>query len=182
VQDVDPADERFIPYYRKLAELGLPLLTHTGNERAFTHAHDELCDPARLRLPLQCGVTVIAAHAATTGAFEKEPSLERLAKLMREFPNLYADISSLTQLNKRRHLAKVLDRPEFSGRLVYGTDYPLIAIRTLVSPWYFPRELGLRQTIAFSKIDNPWDRDVAMKQAIGVRTETWTRFDRLIGQ
>ncbi|WP_438480325.1 amidohydrolase family protein [Oleiharenicola lentus] len=182
VQDIDPADERFIPYYKKLAALGLPLLTHTGNERAFTHAHDELCDPARLRLALECGVTVIAAHAATTGEFANEPSLDHLAKLMTEFPNLYADISSLTQINKRTHLAKVLSRPEFTSRLVYGTDYPLIAIRSLVSPWYFPRELGLKQTVAFSKIKNPWDRDIAMKQALGVRTETWTRFESLMSK
>jgi hypothetical protein len=180
IQDIDPADERWIPFYRKLVELNLPLLTHTGNEHAFTHAHDALCDPARLRLPLSCGVTVIAAHAATAGQFENESSFERLAQLMPEFPNLYADISSLTQLNKRTHLARVLARPEFNERLIYGTDYPLIAIRSLVSPWYFPSQLGLRKTITLSKLKNPWDRDVALKQALSVPTDVWTRFDSLI--
>ena len=180
IQNFDPADERFIPFYQKLVELRLPLLTHTGNERAFTHAHDEYCDPDRLRLALRCGVTVIAAHAATTGEFDDERSIDRLAKLFADHPNLYADISSLTQLNKRRYLAEVLRRPEFKGRLVYGTDYPLIAIRALVSPWYFPAQLDVRETFHISGLKNPWDRDIILKQALGVPTTTWTRFDTLV--
>lgn len=180
VQHIDPADERLIPFYRKMAELGLPLLTHTGNERSFTQARDEFCDPDRLRLPLQQGVTVIAAHVATTGKFHDERAIDRLARMMPEFPHLYADISSLTQLNKRGYLDEVLRRPEFQHRLIYGTDYPLIAINQLVSPWYFPRQLSFRQRRTFSRLKNPWDRDVALKQALGVPTEIWTRADHLL--
>ena len=180
VQHIDPADERLIPFYKKMVELGLPLLTHTGNERSFTQARDELCDPERLRLPLQQGVIIIAAHAATTGQFHDERAIDRLARMMPEFPKLYADISSLTQLNKRSYMAEVLRRPEFSHRLVYGTDYPLIAINQLVSPWYFPRQLSLRQRFTFSRMKNPWDKDVALKQALGVPAEIWTRADGLL--
>ena len=180
VQHIDPADKRLIPFYKKMVGLGLPLLCHTGNERSFTQADDALCDPERLRLPLQQGVTVIAAHAATTGNFQGERSFERLARMMPEYPNLYADISSLTQLNKRGYLVDVLHRPEFQHRLVYGTDYPLIQIHLLVSPWYFPGELSVRQMYTLSKIDNPWDRDVALKQALGVPTEVWTRANAIL--
>lgn len=182
VQHIDPADEQLIPFYTKMVELGLPLLTHTGNERSFTQARDELCDPERLRLPLRQGVTVIAAHAATTGEFHGERSFDRLAKMMPEYPKLYADISSLTQLNKRGYLREVLRRPEFQHRLIYGTDYPLIAINQLVSPWYFLPQLSLRKTFALSRIKNPWDRDVALKQSLGVPTEIWTRAETLIAQ
>ena len=180
VQHIDPADPRLIPFYRKLVELQLPLLAHTGNERSFTQARDELCDPDRLRLPLQQGVTVIAAHAATTGKFNGERSIDRLARLLREYPNLYADLSSLTQLNKLGYLGEVLRRPEFQHRLLYGTDYPLVGIKALVSPWYFPRQLSFRQMHALAGIGNPWDRDVAVKQALGVPAEVWTRADRLL--
>jgi hypothetical protein len=180
VQQIDPADERLIPFYRKMVELGLPLLAHTGNERSFTRARDELCDPARLRLPLQQGVTVIAAHAATTGKFQGERALDRLARLLPEYPRLYADISSLTQLNKHGDLAEVLRRPEFRHRLVYGTDYPLVEITALVSPWYYPGQLSLRQMAAVARIRNPWDRDVALKQALGVPAEVWTRADQIL--
>lgn len=182
IQHIDPADERLIPFYRKLAELKLPLLTHTGNERAFTGAHDEFGDPERLRLPLREGVTVIAAHAATTGKFAGERSFDRLARMMADHPRLYADVSSLTQLNKRHYLRELLRRPEFQQRLLYGTDYPLVEIRALVSPWYFPRELTLRQRFALSRIRNPWDRDVALKQALGFPAEVWTRANAVIGR
>lgn len=180
VQHIDPADDRLIPFYRKMVELGLPLLSHTGNERSFTQARDEFCDPDRLRLPLEQGVTVIAAHAATTGRFDGERSFDRLAKMMPQYPNLYADVSSLTQLNKHGYLEEILHKPEFDHRLLYGTDYPLIEIHALVSPWYFPRQLSLRQMMTLSKINNAWDKDVALKQALGMPVSVWTRGETLI--
>ena len=32
---IDPSDEKFIPFYKRLAELNIPLLTHTGMEKVF---------------------------------------------------------------------------------------------------------------------------------------------------
>ncbi len=182
VQHIDPADERLVPFYRKMVELGLPLLCHTGNERSFTQALDEFCDPERLQLALREGVTVIAAHAATTGSFDGERSFDRLAKMMPRYPNLYADVSSLTQLNKHGYLDELLHKPEFQHRLVYGTDYPLIGIHTLVSPWYFPRQLSWHQMAGITKIANVWDRDVALKQSLGLPADVWTRAESVIGQ
>jgi len=180
IQGIDPADEKLIPFYRKLVELKLPLLTHTGDEHAFTSAHHHFGDPDRLRLPLREGVTVIAAHAATTGKVGDERCFDRLARLMPDHPNLYADISSLTQLNKRGYLRELLSRPEFQGRLLYGTDYPLVEIRALVSPWYYPRQLTWRQRREISALANPWDRDVALKQALGFPAGVWTQADKLL--
>lgn len=175
IQHIDPADPRLIPFYRKLVELQLPLLSHTGSEHSFTLAEDAYCDPERLRLALQQGVTVIAAHAGTTGRYDGERSIDRLARLMTQYPNLYSDVSSLTQINKHSHLGEVLARPEFRGRLIYGTDYPLIAMRSLVSPWYYPFRLTWSQRRAISAECNPWDRDVELKQALGLPAEVWTK-------
>lgn len=180
IQHIDPADERLVPFYRKLVELRLPLLVHTGDEHSFTIADNSLGDPERLRLPLREGVTVIAAHAATTGRIDNERCFDRLARLLPEFPNLYADISSLTQINKRRYLDELLHRPEFAHRLLYGSDYPLIDIRALVSPWYFPNQLAWRKRREIARISNPWDRDVALKHALGFPAEIWTNADRLL--
>lgn len=180
IMHIDPADEKLIPFYRKLVELQLPLLTHTGAEHSFTTADDVLCDPERLRLPLREGVTIIAAHAATTGEIDGERCFDRLARMMPDYPNLYADVSSLTQLNKRGYLREALSRSEFKGRLLYGTDYPLIEIRALVSPWYYPRQLTWRQLRDLSAITNPWDRDVTLKQALGFPADVWTRSERLL--
>ena len=86
---------------------------------------------------------------------------------MTEFPNLYSDISSLTQINKLGYLREALQKPEFEGRLLYGTDFPLINM-FITSPCYFPLNLRFSQMRAIATIENPWDRDVALKQALGV--------------
>jgi predicted TIM-barrel fold metal-dependent hydrolase len=179
IQLIDPADERLVPFYRRMVALHLPLLTHTGKEHSFTWSKDEYADPERLRLPLREGVTVIAAHAAWPGSHDGQRGVDRLARLMLEYPNLYADISSLTQINKLGALREVLRRPEFKGRLVYGTDYPLNNM-ILVSPWHFPLDLTLAERWRISRIGNPWDRDVALKQALGVPADVFARAGTLI--
>jgi predicted TIM-barrel fold metal-dependent hydrolase len=179
IQLIDPGDECLAPFYRRMAELRLPLLTHTGAEHSFTWSRDEFADPARLRLPLSLGVTVIAAHTAWPGRHNGERDVDRLASLMPEYPNLYADISSLTQINKLGALREVLRRPEFRGRLVYGTDFPLINM-PIVSPWFFPLDLSPRRQWQISRIRNPWDRDVALKQALGVPADVFARAEKLV--
>jgi predicted TIM-barrel fold metal-dependent hydrolase len=174
IMQIDPADERLVPYYRKLVELRLPLLTHTGAEHALAHTDDALCDPERLRLPLRLGVTVIAAHIASTGISAGERDTDRLRRLLVEFPNLYSDISSLTQINKLGYLGEALQRPEFKGRLLYGTDFPLINT-ILVSPYYFAGHLTWKQIREIAAVRNPWDRDVALKQALGVPRDVFMR-------
>jgi hypothetical protein len=174
VMRFDPADPRLAPFYRKLVELQLPLLTHTGQERSFTGARDELCDPERLRLPLSLGVTVIAAHIASTGSNGGERDTDRLARMMSRYPNLYSEISSLTQVNKLGYLKEAVTRPAWQGRLLYGSDFPLINT-ALVSPYYYPLQLSFRTQLAIASIDNPWDRDVALKQALGVPRDVFER-------
>jgi predicted TIM-barrel fold metal-dependent hydrolase len=179
VMEIDPADPKLIPFYKKLAELNLPLLSHTGREKSFSRAAEEFGDPEKLRLPLSLGVTVVAAHIASSQRYHGERGPERLARLMREFPNLYTDISALTQINKPGCLKEALTRPEFSGRLAYGTDFPLINT-ALVSPWYSFR-LSFRQRVAIWRTKNAWDRDVLMKHDLGVPTETFARSDKMFG-
>ena len=184
IQQVDPSDLSLRPFYSKLIELELPLLVHTGAEHSFPSANHDLGDPMLLRLPLDLGVTVIAAHVATTGRTESETHFERVLALFPEYPNLYADISSLTQLNKLWYLPKVLDHSEIHDRLLYGTDYPLIETSLLgvdlVSPWYFPFRLGWTHLTQISRIENPWDRDLELKNALGFGQEIFTRPAKLL--
>ncbi len=175
---IDPADERIAPFYHRLVELKLPLLCHAGQERSFVGAQDELADPVRLELPLKLGVTVIAAHIASTGKDDGERDTDRLARMMAAHTNLYSEISSLTQANKLGYLREALTRPEFRGRLLYGTDFPLINT-ALVSPWFYPLNLTRVQMAKIAAIQNPWDRDVALKQALGVPPDIFARADSL---
>jgi predicted TIM-barrel fold metal-dependent hydrolase len=180
IMEIDPNDPRLIPFYKKMIELKLPLLSHTGKEKSFSSAAEDFGDPEKLRLPLNLGVTVVAAHIASSETYHGERGTDRLARLMREYPNLYTDISALTQINKPGCLKEALTRPEFSGRLVYGTDFPLINT-PLVSPWYSFR-LSLRQKYAIWKLKNPWDRDVLMKHELGAPTETFARSGEMFGK
>jgi hypothetical protein len=179
IMEIDPADPHLVPFYKKLVELNLPLLTHAGQERSFSSAADEFSDPDKLRLPLSLGVRVIAAHIASTGEYHGERSSVRLAKLMREYPNLYSDISSLTQLNKHFYLKEALTRPEFEGRVIYGTDFPLVNT-ALVSPWHYWLRLSPKQLLAISKTKNPWDADVLLKHDLGAPAEIFARSGQLV--
>jgi hypothetical protein len=176
IMNIDPSDPKIKPFYEKLVELKLPLLTHTGNELSFPFPIDELADPEKLDLPLSMGVKVIAAHIASTGTYQGEQSVNRLARMMRKYPNLlYADISSLTQVNRLGHMKEALTRLEFKGRLFYGSDFPLINIGPLVSPWYQICRLIPREIIPISSLNNPWDRDIKIKQALGTPADAFAR-------
>ena len=174
IMHFDPADKRFEPFYKKMAELGLILLSHTGMEKSFPEANDALCDPRRLELALQSGVMVIAAHLATTGKSEGEDNFSRMLPMFDEYPNLYADISSLTQINKLGYLVRALKETELSERLLYGTDWPLQYF-PLVSPWYQLPHIGFSNAWRISGIDNEWDRDVELKKAMGVPAAVFSR-------
>ena len=173
IMAINPDDPKLIPFYHKLVELKLPLLSHTGEEKSFSGAAEDFGDPEKLRLPLSLGVTVIAAHAASSASYHGERGPDRLARLMREFPNLFTDISALTNLNKPGALQEALAKPAFRGRLVYGTDYPLINT-ALASPWY-SFHLTLREKWEIWRTNNPWDRDVLTKHYLGVPAETFAR-------
>jgi hypothetical protein len=68
---------------------------------------------------------------------------------------------------------------QFSGKLYYGSDFPLINT-PLVSPWYYLLRLTPRQIIAISSLKNPWDIDVKIKQALGTPTDVFARSRELL--
>lgn len=180
IQNIDPSNERYIPYYNLLVELDLPLLTHVGGEDSFSRANDRLGDPRLLKLPLECGVRVIAAHVASSGESEGQDNVERLLEMMPHYPNLVADISTLTQMNRRKHLSKVLNDPRLRGRLMYGTDHPLTNT-PMVTPLQFPLNLSLGQLWELWRTRNPWDRDVKLKAALGTPPEVFQMSREYLG-
>ena len=174
IMDIDPSDEYFIPFYQKMAELGIPLLSHAGMERSFANARDELSDPFKLLLPLRHGVTVIAAHMGATGRSEGQDNFERLLSILSSYTNFYTDISSLTQFNRLGYLVKGLNTPWAIDHMIYGSDWPLQHF-PVVSPWYHVARIGWANAWRIAAIENVWDRDVALKLAIGVPESVFTR-------
>ncbi len=179
IMNIDPANPKYEPFYKVMTELQIPLLTHTGMEKSFAGARDELADPHRLRLPLKLGVTVIAAHIASSGESEGQDNFERILPMFAEHPNLYTDISSLTQLNKLGYLARALDVEGIPERMLYGTDWPL-QFFPLVSSWYHVDHIGVEEAWEVSDVENLWDRDVALKRAFGVPDTVFERAGKLL--
>jgi len=150
---IDPASSRCDEFYRRLAALELPLITHAGKEYAVgAGAGQALGNPLLLRRPLDAGVRVVVAHCAGLGSFPdldaggsgEVDSLELFLRLFRDpryERNLFGDISAIAQINYGgRPLRELLVAPELHARLVYGSDYPMPSLRFLNSP----RSLELR--------------------------------------
>ena len=87
-------------------------------------------------------MTVIAAHCATkSGAFDHDYFDDWVA-MLREFPNLYGDISALVSLNRCGHLRDCL-RPEIAPRILHGSDFPVPVLghRLWLQRWIDTRDL-----------------------------------------
>ncbi len=179
IMNIDPANPAYIPFYKQMAKLNIPLLTHTGMEKSFANADDELADPVRLKLPLELGVTVIAAHIATTGKNQGENNFERILPMIKQYKNLYVDISSLTQINKLNYLSRALKDKAIREKMIYGTDWPL-QFFPIISPWYHINHISLNDAYTVGGIPNQWDRDVALKSALGVPKEVFLRTEVLL--
>ena len=142
---IDPASPRCDRFYEALARHRLPLLTHGGEERAVRGAAAHgFGNPLRLRRALDHGVRVIVAHCASLGTGvdldagtdgPAVPNLDLFARLMddsRYEPLLMGDVSALTQANRFPDaLGTVLERTDWHGRLLNGSDYPLPGVPAL---------------------------------------------------
>ena len=155
-QHFDPADPKHKPFYRALAESRLPLLSHVGYEFSLIGKDQSVGDPNRLRVPLDEGTTVIAAHACSYGLLLREKFLPSLLDLSARYRAFYADVSALTLPNRFRMLRHLRRHPELHDRLLFGTDYPLPVFR-------FPAwGRGAPRT------KNRFDRQASVCRALGV--------------
>jgi predicted TIM-barrel fold metal-dependent hydrolase len=142
---IDPSDAACDPFYAKMKELGLVLLSHGGEEKAVEAKEDQrLGNPLLLRRALDHGVRTIVAHCASLGGNEDldDPGRRRVHNFRlflrlladKKYEGLvFGDISAMTQFNRiGEPLSTVLEREELHGRLVNGSDYPLPAVNLLI--------------------------------------------------
>ncbi len=170
IHAIDLAEARCRTFYRRMAALGLPLLVHTGDERAAFVAGQEFGDPRRLVRPLEEGVTVIAAHVASLGERDGKPNFDHLAELLPKWPNLYADTSALTLVSRWRALLRLAERHDLHSKLVHGSDFPLPPATTM-----FLGRVPFRTWWAAWKRENPFRRDFEIKRALGLPDEIFLR-------
>jgi hypothetical protein len=176
-QNIDPSDRRYRPFWERMAAAGLPLLAHTGGEHTVPIVNAAFADPKLLRFPLECGVTVIAAHCATrSGAFDPDYFDDWVA-MLGEFPNLYGDISAMVALNRCGHLRDCL-LDEVVPRILHGSDFPVPVLghRMWLQGWIDRKTFRRCQALP-----NPLERDWQFKRALGFSSETAERATKLLG-
>ena len=172
---MDCTDRQYRSFWEKLAKLGLPFLAHTGGEFSVPVLNAKFADPRILRLPLECGVQVIAAHGAgKSGIWDPDYTAE-LLHMMDEFPNLFTDNSALASPNRWRTIPALLD-PKIQSRVIHGSDFPIPSGG--FGPW-LGKLLSNSDYIESRKIKNPLERDVFIKQAVGFEESTFTRLAEL---
>jgi len=162
-QNIDPADHRLLPFYQKMSELGLPLLCHTGFEFALPAIHQAYGNLERLRLALEHGVIVIAAHSGSGGLFINRRALTRSEQMLRRYPNLYCDTAALALPNRMEALLWWRGHPELFNRLLFATDFPL---PLYALPWslFLPHADYIR----FAREQNPFDRMALLLKGLKV--------------
>ena len=162
-QQFNPADTRYKMFYRALADRELPFLSHVGYEFSLIGKDQSVGDPDRLKLALDEGATVIAAHACSYGLMLYEKFLPTLQDFAQRYPHFYADISALTLPNRFKMLLHLRQHPELYDRLLFGTDYPLSVFH--LAAWGRVGWGTLRRMI---RTTNRFDRQVAVCQGLGV--------------
>jgi len=168
--NVDCSDNRYRIFWERLAKLNMPFLAHTGGEFSVPVLNAKFADPRILRLPLECGVKVIAAHGAgKSGLWDLDYTAD-LIRMMDEFANLFTDNSALASPNRWRTIPALLD-PKIQSRVIHGSDFPIPSGG--LGPWMGKLLSGANYSKS-RKIKNPLDRDVFIKKAIGFKENTFT--------
>jgi predicted TIM-barrel fold metal-dependent hydrolase len=168
--NVDCSDTRYRIFWERLAKLNMPFLAHTGGEFSVPVLNAKFADPRILRLPLECGVKVIAAHGAGKSGLWDPDYTADLLRMMDEFANLFTDNSALASPNRWRTIPALLD-PKIQSRVIHGSDFPIPSGG--LGPWMGKLLSGADYSKS-RKIKNPLERDVFIKKAIGFKENTFT--------
>jgi hypothetical protein len=161
VQIVDPSRKSYRRFWQRMAELGMPLLAHTGGEFSLPTLRRDLQDPNCLREPLDLGVTVIAAHCGAPALPWDQDYSPAFFRLRERYQNLYGDIAALSQPTHLRTLARIRAEPE---RVLYGSDYPVL---TSLSPTRWAGWLSATDYAELRLIRNPLEKKLRLSRALG---------------
>jgi mannonate dehydratase len=179
--NIDPGDARSRRFYDALRRHGLPLVVHCGEEQAVPGAgRHEFGNPLRVRAPLEAGVRVIVAHAASLGqaadldqrSQPRRAAFDLFARLMDDRahePLLLADISAVFQSNRDMRIGRtLLRRADWHHRLLHGSDHPLPGVMPLFRPDRLAAE-GLLDPAAVAPLNeirahNPLLFDLVLKR------------------
>lgn len=185
-QRIDPKDKRCIPFYEILVKKDIPLLCHTGAELAVPTSNPDanrFNNPKRLKVALDIGVKVIAAHCATPyiGGFLPDDVdyfgvlIEMLRASEKKKWNLYADISAFctpTRITYLKRINQEVSKGRISPeRFIYGSDFPIPVIDINI----FKDPPDLNELIENTTGDeNPLDRNYEILKEFGIHDSIFT--------
>jgi predicted TIM-barrel fold metal-dependent hydrolase len=173
VQNLNPADERCIPFYEALAHHRLPLLCHTGGEVALPNLDRSVADPALLVPALQRGVTVIAAHCGTRSRLFETGFLPTFVRMAHDYEHFYGDTAALNLPMRSYAYDAILQDEVVCRKLLHGSDWPIITIP--------PKRIGWGKAIGLLWSERNWmRRDVLVKQRLGFDDAYWQRAAALL--
>ncbi len=173
VQNMNPADERCLPFYEALAHHRLPLLCHTGGELSLPELNFGYADPELLVPALRRGVTVIAAHCGTRARPWEKDFLPAFLRLAREHERLYGDTAALNLPTRSYAYRTLLKDQAVRGKLVHGSDWPIVAVP--------PLRAGPLKALRLLATEGNWmRRDVLIKRALGFDDAYWHRAATLL--
>lgn len=174
--NIECSNPRYKKFWERMAEAKLPLLSHTGGETTVQVVRKDLEDPRILKLPLQCGVTVIAAHCATRSTFRDTDYFPVFAEMVEKYQNLYGDISAFNLPLRGEHTLACL-KPPLVDRMVHGSDFPV----PILGCWaWLRRFIDWKTWRRCEQIENKIERDYQLKRAIGFPPEAFTRANDLL--
>lgn len=174
--NVDCNHRRYRRFWERMAEARLPLLAHTGGENTVPVVRPEYGHPAVLELPLECGVTVIAAHCATRSGFSDPDYFADFAIMTERFPNLYGDNSAFNLPLRGWPTRRVITEP-LASRMIYGSDFPV----PIMGLWSWLRRFIDWETYRrLEKHPNALERDYQLKRAMGFDEASFTRLHALL--
>lgn len=174
--NIDCSNPRYQKFWERMAEVKLPLLSHTGGENTVQVVRKEYEDPRVLELPLKCGVTVFAAHCATRSSPGDTDYFPVFVEMLNKYPNLYGDISAFNLPLRSEHIADCLKSP-LVERMVHGSDFPV----PILGMWAWMRGfINCKTMRSCARIQNVLDRDYQLKRAMGFPPEVFTRVNGLL--
>jgi predicted TIM-barrel fold metal-dependent hydrolase len=189
VQQLDPEDERCIPFYIRLAQEGVPLLCHTGTDFLAAPVDERAAGYGRagkLTTALDIGVKVIASHCGPAFLAAGEPAtdscVDELIEMLKTADekkwDLSADISCFLKrdgLSCLKRIKREIDEGNISAdRLIYGSDFPVsFEPREALVPAHVERSyLGARR--------NPLDERYELARNLGIPDSVFTNAWRVL--
>ena len=145
---INASNPRCDAFYEALVKHRIPLLTHAGAEYAVDVPTGQTYNnPLLFRRALEHGVKVIFAHCASLGESRDidkgsngpmVPGIQLFTRLMSESryeKRVLGDFSAVTMVNRDRDvIEQIVQTEQWHDRLVYGSDYPLPAVKPVFSP------------------------------------------------